>query len=67
MLSVVFLVRIFFLSPLDAFLEVGLWWVSFTLTFLSEVRFGPSHLVARLLGSSLFSSERFRCAVRITS
>lgn len=51
MLSVVFLVRMFFLSPLEAFLEVGLWGVSFTLIFLSAVRFAlvillPFFLVA---------------------
>ena len=40
MLAVVFFARVFFLSLFlfDAFLEVGLWGVCFSLTFLSAVR-----------------------------
>lgn len=38
MLAVVFFARVFFLSLFDAFLEVGLWGVCFSLTFLSGVR-----------------------------
>lgn len=38
MLAVVFCARVFFLSLFDAFLEVGLWGVCFSLTFLSAVR-----------------------------
>ena len=38
MLAVVFLARVFFLSLFDVFLEVGLWGVCFSLTFLLAVR-----------------------------
>ena len=56
MLAVVFLGPVFFLSLFDAFLEVGLWEVCFSLIFLIGGAFGLGHLVVLLLSSSLCSS-----------